>query len=376
MKRTIILILLTLTCGSCYVKHTGTPAGYEIIEYPVENGIGTEYHPSRLLLCDNNKWILSASHKQEKSSTFFTTSDGGRNWEKTFSPGGGWNCNNIVIQDNILYCSFHDLVRRGVTVNRGRVMSSTDFGSTWKDHLLLDDEVQQLLVADQTIAVQLLSVSKRDGKKTYDIAYSIGFSHGDDNIISLFPGLDSTFSSYFSQNNIVVGLYKNNAVIIIDPITEEIDSIRHNLKHVNHMIYGEDILGVWNGKLADYFRIAGDSAHFVSRIKFQGPFSDHIPDKLYQHGDVVYTSVLVPGMKPEVRMFISTDHAKSWTRVYTKGPMDKECDSVWTPVGANRFMAGYDDFVVSYCVSEKDGQRQDFIKIIKPKAESYGNHIK
>ena len=98
---------------------------------------------------------------------------GGRNWEKKFSPGGGWNCNNIVIQDSILYCSFYDLVRRGVTVNRGRVMSSTDFGSTWKDHLLLNDEVQQLLVADQTIAVQLLSVSKRDGKKTYDIGYSI-----------------------------------------------------------------------------------------------------------------------------------------------------------------------------------------------------------
>ena len=137
--------------GSCYVKHTGTPAGYEIIEYPVENGIGTEYHPSRLLLCDNNKWILSASHKQEKSSTFFTTSDGGRNWEKKFSPGGGWNCNNIVIQDSILYCSFYDLVRRGVTVNRGRVMSSTDFGSTWKDHLLLNDEVQQLLVADNVV---------------------------------------------------------------------------------------------------------------------------------------------------------------------------------------------------------------------------------
>ncbi len=30
-------------------------------------------------------------------------------------------------------------------------------------------------------------------------------------------------------------------------------------------------------------------------------------------------------------------------------------------------MAGYDDFMVSYCVGEKDGQRQDFIKIIKPK---------
>lgn len=110
-----------------------------------------------------------------KELHIFTTSDGGRNWEKKFSPGGGWNCNNIVIQDSILYCSFYDLVRRGVTVNRGRVMSSTDFGSTWKDHLLLNDEVQQLLVADQTIAVQLLSVSKRDGKKTYDIGYSIVF---------------------------------------------------------------------------------------------------------------------------------------------------------------------------------------------------------
>ena len=292
---------------------------------------------------------------------------GGRNWEKKFSPGGGWNCNNIVIQDSILYCSFYDLVRRGVTVNRGRVMSSTDFGSTWKDHLLLNDEVQQLLVADQTIAVQLLSVSKRDGKKTYDIGYSIVFSHGDDKIHCLHS-LDNAFSYSFSQDKIAVDVNNGDYILIINPATEKIDSVRNNFKTAYKFIYGEDILGVWNGKLADYFRIVGDSAHFVSRIKFQGPFSDHIPDNLYQHGDIVYTSVMVPGFKPEVRMFISTDHAKSWTRVYTKGPMDKECDSVWTPVGANRFMAGYDDFVVSYCVSEKDGKRQDFIKIIRPKS--------
>ena len=290
MKRTIILILLTLTCGSCYVKHTGTPAGYEIIEYPVENGIGTEYHPSRLLLCDNNKWILSASHKQEKSSTFFTTSDGGRNWEKKFSPGGGWNCNNIVIQDSILYCSFYDLVRRGVTVNRGRVMSSTDFGSTWKDHLLLNDEVQQLLVADQTIAVQLLSVSKRDGKKTYDIGYSIVFSHGDDKIHCLYS-LDNAFSYSFSQDKIAVDVNNGDYILIINPATEKIDSVRNNFKTAYKFIYGEDILGVWNGKLADYFRIVGDSAHFVSRIKFQGPFSDHIPDNLNSFSEYAHSTI-------------------------------------------------------------------------------------
>ena len=367
MKRTIILILLTLTCGSCYVKHTGTPAGYEIIEYPVENGIGTEYHPSRLLLCDNNKWILSASHKQEKSSTFFTTSDGGRNWEKKFSPGGGWNCNNIVIQDSILYCSFYDLVRRGVTVNRGRVMSSTDFGSTWKDHLLLNDEVQQLLVADQTIAVQLLSVSKRDGKKTYDIGYSIVFSHGDDKIHCLHS-LDNAFSYSFSQDKIAVDVNNGDYILIINPATEKIDSVRNNFKTAYKFIYGEDILGVWNGKRADYFRIEGDSAVFMSRIKFKGALTDHIPDRIYQHGNIIYTSVLVPGREPDVRMFISTDHARSWTQVDTKCSMDKEYDRVWTPVGDAWFMAGYDDFMVSYCVGEKDGQRQDFIKIIRPKS--------
>ena len=130
----------------------------------------------------------------------------------------------------------------------------------------------------------------------------------------------------------------------------------------------EDILGIWNGKRADYFRIEGDSAVFMSRIKFKGALTDHIPDRIYQHGNIIYTSVLVPGREPDVRMFISTDHARSWTQVDTKCSMDKEYDRVWTPVGDAWFMAGYDDFMVSYCVGEKDGQRQDFIKIIRPKS--------
>lgn len=107
-----------------------------------------------------------------------------------------------------------------MTVNRGRVMSSTDFGSTWKDHLLLNDEVQQLLVADQTIAVQLLSVSKRDGKKTYDIGYSIVFSHGDDKIHCLHS-LDNAFSYSFSQDKIAVDVNNGDYILIINPATEK-----------------------------------------------------------------------------------------------------------------------------------------------------------
>lgn len=42
----------------------------------------------------------------------------------------------------------------------------------------------------------------------------------------------------------------------------------------------EDILGIWNGKRADYFRIEGDSAVFMSRIKFKGALTDHIPDRI------------------------------------------------------------------------------------------------
>ena len=47
--------------------------------------------------------------------------------------------------------------------------------------------------------------------------------------------------------------------------------------------------------------------------------------------------------------------------------VDSQLDSVWTPEGNAWFMAGYKDQMVSYCVGYKNGKRQDFIKVIRPK---------
>ena len=101
----------------------------------------------------------------------------------------------------------------------------------------------------------------------------------------------NAFSYSFSQDKIAVDVNNGDYILIINPATEKIDSVRNNFKTAYKFIYGEDILGVWNGKLADYFRIVGDSAHFVSRIKFQGPFSDHIPDNLNSFSEYAHSTI-------------------------------------------------------------------------------------
>lgn len=369
MKKATTLLIITLMCTSCHIRRNvgeQGQAGYEILEYYVENGIGEDYYPSKLLICDEERWVMSTRHEGEHSSTFYTTSDGGKNWEKGYDSGGNWICDNLVIDSGTLDCSLRDEGRNGVTVKSGRIISSTDYGVTWKDLFLLDAEVRQLLVTNRIIGLQLYSASEKAGQKTYDIKYSIELSDSN-NIFHSITSLDNSSPTSFSRDRIAVGLNNENMILSFNPLTERIDSIIGSFKIINQIRYGEDILGVWNRKTADYFRIIGDSAHFVSRIKFQDASSDHIPDCIHQHGDIVYTSVYVPGMQPDVRMFISTDRAKSWTQVSAKGPISNEYDQVWTPVGANRFMAGYKEQVVSYCVGERNGHRQDFIKILRPK---------
>ena len=47
--------------------------------------------------------------------------------------------------------------------------------------------------------------------------------------------------------------------------------------------------------------------------------------------------------------------------------VDSQLDSVWTPEGNAWFMTGYKYQMVSYSVGYKNGKRQDFIKVIRPK---------
>ena len=363
MKRTIILILLTLTCGSCYVKHTGTPAGYEIIEYPVENGIGTEYHPSEIILCDERTWVLSARNKDEFKTGLFVTYDSGKSWKKNSDSDRGEIYENLVFDRGILFCSsYHSSWNKTNTI-----MASYDLGATWNELCSFVKEIEKFMVTNDNTFVQLYSSYHDEKAVKPDNRRSIIYS--DDNCKNwktAFKG--ENFTSSFSKN-IVLDVDKENdyRIISINPQTQKFDTIRTPCRSPMQVIAGEDIIGIWNDRRADYFRIVKDTAVFLSRIKYDMIWTSHVPMEIYQHGDIVYSSVLVPSVESNIKMFVSTDLAKSWTQVDTKGPMDKEYDRVWTPVGEAWFMAGYDDFMVSYCVGEKDGQRQDFIKIIKPK---------
>ena len=50
-----------------------------------------------------------------------------------------------------------------------------------------------------------------------------------------------------------------------------------------------------------------------------------------------------------------------------KNKVVRQLDSVGTREGNAWFMAGYKEQMVSYCVGYKNGKRQDFIKVIRPK---------
>ncbi len=357
----LTLCLTLLASGACYVKHTGTPAGYEIIEYPVENGIGTEFYPSEIIICDDTTWVLSARKKDEFRTGLFVTYDSGKNWVKKGDSNRGIIYENLIYDNKVLFCSSFL-----VSENKSdRIMESEDLGETWNELFSFNDEIEKFIVSNGNIFVQLYSNYREKGS---EFVHSIIYSK--DNCKSWIDIIkDESFTSSFSKNIVLDVNRKSDYLIVnINAQTQEIDTIRNPCKSPMLAVAGEDIIGIWNDRRADYLKIEKDTAILMSRIKYDMIWTSHVPTEIYQYGDVIYTSVLVPSVESNIKMFISTDRARSWTLVDTKGSMDNEYDRVWTPVGDAWFMAGYDDFMVSYCVGEKDGKRQDFIKVIKPKS--------
>lgn len=175
--------------------------------------------------------------------------------------------------------------------------------------------------------------------------------------------LTEPFSSSFSDGTITVNEYCNSDKLLEISLSRPcVDTLHYSFKSAAQIVRGEDIIGVWNAGKADYFRIAGKTLTFASRIEYGSRLSDYIPEHIYQYGNLVYTSVLHPGLNQSERMFVSNDYGKSWAAVSTESEIDRQLDSVWTPEGDAWFMAGYKDRMVSYCVGYKDDLRRDFIK--------------
>ena len=316
------------------------------------------------MLCSNEEWVLVAWDLDEPRNTFFFTSDRGRNWVYCSELDVNFVCEEILADNDVLYCSVRDYNR---VLSSSKILQSKDYGLNWTDLFAFDGNVEHLMVVDSTIAFQLCTEKKEEGKDSSEINYTIHISN-DMGIGWRILEPEVPFTSAFSGGEIMVGEYGNrNIVLEISPERQAVDTIHSDFYSMVQIIKGDDVIGVWNGGKADYFRVVGDSLAFLSRIKFESRLSDYIPEEIYQDDDVVYTSVLRPGYHPKYKMFASTDRARTWTRVSTKSEIDNQLDSVWTPEGNAWFMAGYKDRMVSYCVGYKDGKRQDFIKVIRPK---------
>ncbi len=367
-KKNMLIILLAVEFSSCYIGigergHREEHAVFEVSPYFVENGIGNRYRPWKLVLCSDEEWVLVAWDLEEPRNTFFFTSDEGKNWEYYSELDVNLVCEEILMEDDVLYCSVRDYSRGLIS---SKLLLSNDYGLKWKELFVFDGSVEHLMVVGGTIAFQLCAEND-DDKDSLLINHTIHISNDMGTKWTRFEP-DLPFTSAFSEGKIIVGEYGNrNTVLAISPEQQTVDTIHTDFYSMVQLVKGDDIIGAWNGGKAYYYRIVGDSLEFLSRIKFERRLSDYIPEEIYQNNDIVYTSVLCPGYNPKYKMFASTDRARSWTPVSTRTEIDHQLDRVWTPEGDAWFMAGYKDRMVSYCVGYKDGKRQDFIKVIRPK---------
>jgi len=370
--KNLVLVFLVLACSSCYIRigERKAPTQDNLIldAYSVDNGIGDRYIPCEMAICSDDMWVLSVWNMTDSCNTFFLSVDNGVNWEMLSSLDKKWTCENVLVDNDIIYCSALNQDRIGkTTVNAGKIFRSIDYGESWEELFVFDAYVEHMMVVDSSLAVQLCSVTEVDGEDVYDVEHTIQISN---DLGKTWRGytFGNFYVSSFSSDKITVAVGgRRESILEIIPERQIIDTISSDSKMITNVVRGDDIVGLTNGGSADYFRIIDGVANFYSRIQYGGPFVNHTPVRIYQYDSIVFTKVLVPGLNSTSKMFASTDRARTWTRVSTKSEIDNQLDSVWTPEGNAWFMAGYKDRMVSYCVGYKDGKRQDFIKVIRPK---------
>ena len=361
MKVVLLMISLTLACSSCYIR-TGcsavagfdTDVNWNIEAYPVEIGIGEEYGPNKMLAYSDTCGLLSAFNGDETS--FYLTSDCGKIWTKRGSVDN-LLCRSIAKSGDRFYgCFLNTNPNDG-----GVIMLSDDLGKTWETILDNKNGIFRFNVQDDGTLVALL---------TLDEGYAILCSVDGGQNWMPFPSSVTRDIVTFGQLSFLRDgmIYSSKGkAIVINPVSFVTDTILSSRRLMSGVVSGEDVIGVWEGHRANYYRLNGKHADLVSSIwDIRRPFRNHIPAEIYQYGDVVYTKITPLTYKTKTSLLMSVDRARTWCEINVVSDFEKELDEV-EPSASDWPMAGYKDRMVSYCVGYKDGKRQDFIKVIRPK---------
>ncbi len=361
MKNVLLMVFLTLVCSSCHIRTGWSPVtgfntdvNLEVEAYPVESGIGDEYGPNKMFVYSDTCGLLAAFNGDVTS--FYLTSDCGKTWTERGSVDN-LLCRSIAKSGNLFYGCFLSTNPN----DGGVIMLSDDVGKTWESVLNNKNGIFRFDVQDDGTLVALLTLDEG-----YIILYSVD---GGQNWMPFPPSVTKdivTFSqlSFFRDGMIYSSKGK---VIVINPVSFVADTIHSSKGLMSDVVSGENVIGIWEGHRANYYRLEGKHADHVSSIwDIRRPFRNYIPAEIYQYGDVVYTKIIPLTYKSKALLFLSVDRAGTWTEINLESDYEKTLDKV-EPFVNDWPMAGYKDRMVSYCVGYKDGRRQDFIKVIKPK---------
>ena len=363
----ILIIFLLCSCGFNRNAVHQAESEYDIETYPVNEGLDERYVPDKLLICSESKWIMSAWNMDENRKTFFLSEDKGCSWKHKSDFEKWWYCEALVYDGGAVYCSLRDMNCDNETIRSGKIRRSADFGESWDELCVFDAEIKHLLVQDSTIAVQLCNITKKETKKTVDIKYSINISN---DLGKSWRELElpNTFTLDFSIDKIILRFYNDNEhLYVITPEQQHIDTILRESSSIVNVVKGEDVIGVWEGHRANFYKVEDGGLSLRSSVRdVLKPGRNQIPAEIYQYGDVVYTKIIPLTYDAKMTTLMSTDGAKTWRRVDLSCPFEKQLDSTYIP-DRNWPMAGYKESMVSYCVGYRDGRRQDYIKILRPK---------
>ncbi len=354
------MVFLTTACSSCYnrigqggLAGFGADVNWEIEAYPVENGIGEEYGPNKMLVYSDTCGLLAAFNGDETS--FYLTSDCGLTWMKMGSVDN-LLCRFIAKYGELFYGCFISTDSN----DGGVIMVSDDVGRTWETILDNKNGIFRFDVQDDGTLVALLTLYEG-----YSILCSVDGGQKWKPSPSSVTRSIVTFGqlSFLSEGMIYSSKDK---VIVMNPVSFATDTIYSGKGLMSGVVAGEDVIGLWEGHRANYYRLKGKHADPVSSIwNIRKPFRNYIPAEIYQYGDVVYTKVIPLTYKSKASLFISMDRARTWTEINLDNDYEKKLEKV-EPSSNDWPMAGYKDRMVSYCVGYKDGKRQDFIKVIRP----------